>query len=637
MVIIPRMKNSRSVVLFATLLIASTSYAAVGFEYEEKFTSVADTWDFAFPGGDTGPVLITRCGELHYIALDGTKTLLGDIGSYVECKQQQAGATGLTFDRGITDAGFAYVYYTVEGQISSAVARIPLTKNGDSVTLDTSSFQPIIEGLPFALNDARNSGGLALSGSGNHLFVATGDNNTINQAKLAQDLTAFHGKLLRFNIDGTIPTDNPSLGDTTGALKAIYAVGFGRPYRIGIDPLTDAIFVADSARFSWSEVSLVPSGGGGNYGWPEIEGDGHTGPGGVEPIENPVAPLWETPKSSDGALLIVGPAYRPPESATGGLPETLHGYVPVAVSTEPWLKLIGPNGELVETEPGLFGTRSIAIGPDGEFWVLEAQKNVISRLVWADEPPTITMDEPAVNLRYRGEQTINLAASGNDPEDGTNVSSFAWTLSLYDGQDTLVESVTIEGPSGTYSLPLEVDIVRRLEIQVTARDTIGNIGTATRTLVPDASRITFNSEPAGVPFEVDGAEITEEIERVYEPNTPLDVTCPFEYTFEDDPDAILYVFLDRSDEKGADDTFVVPSDDFTLTCKYRRFDEPVVADDGEAVEPVVIDLGRNEPTTTSPSNDGCTTGRGGPSRPWGILVLMVGILGIFRRRVHFTA
>jgi glucose/arabinose dehydrogenase len=617
------MKISYRHLIIAALSISASATAADGFTYEEKFTDVTDVWDFAFPGGsNSGLITVSRCGDLTYIALDGTKTELGDVTQHVECKQQQAGVTGLTFDRDFAESGYAYLYYTVKGQIASAVARVPITRDGDTFEVNTGGFDTIIEGLPFATNNARNSGGLAIDTAGTHLFVATGDNNTINQAKLAQDITAYHGKLLRYRIDGSVPSDNPSFGSEPGALKAIYAIGFGRPYRIGLDTVTGGIFVADSARLSWSEVSLIPEGGGGNYGWPEIEGDGHTGPGGVDPIVNPITPIFETQKPSPGSLLVVGTPYRRPESAEGGLPEPLHGYVPVAEFYEPWFKLVGPNGEVVETNPGLSGPRSIATGPDGEFWVLEAQKNVISRLVWADEPPQITMDEPAETVRYRGEETLNLVASGIDPEDGLNVSGFKWTITLYDGKGDVIEELTQSGQTGTYDLPTEIDIEGKLELTVSGQDTIGNVGTATRTLVPDASRITFNSDPPGVPFEVDGEDITEEIERVYEPNTPIAVVCPFEYTFADDPDSVLYVFLSRTDDKGSDETFVVPSEDFVMTCKYRRFDEPVVADDVTEVEPVVIDLGGNEPSPSTASDDGCTNQPGEPVAPLGLFLLI---------------
>ena len=39
-------------------------------------------------------------------------------------------------------------------------------------------------------------------------------------------LTSYKGKMLRLNPDGTIPTDNPFYNQTTGDLRAIYALGF---------------------------------------------------------------------------------------------------------------------------------------------------------------------------------------------------------------------------------------------------------------------------------------------------------------------------------------------------------------------------------------------------------------------------
>ena len=89
------------------MLLCSSAFAADGFTYEEKFTGLSDVWDFGFPGNGAGPIVVTRCGELSHIAMDGTKTSLGNVSQFVECKQQQAGVTGLTIDRDVS--GTLYV------------------------------------------------------------------------------------------------------------------------------------------------------------------------------------------------------------------------------------------------------------------------------------------------------------------------------------------------------------------------------------------------------------------------------------------------------------------------------------------------------------------------------------------------
>ena len=197
-------------------------------------------------------------------------------------------------------------------------------------------------------------------------------------------------------------------------------------------------------------------------------------------------PIFEISKPEPASLLIVGTPPCP-ESAQGGLPEPLHGYVPVAEFYNTWFKLVGPNGELVETDLGYLA-REPATGPDGEIWVLESQKAHSRRGL---------MSLPNYHGRTGGicslsrKETITLTASGLDAEDGENVDGFEWSLTLYDGEDAVVETKTISGKSGTYSLPTEIDIEGRLEITVTGKDTIGNVRTAQRTLVPDASRHIF--------------------------------------------------------------------------------------------------------------------------------------------------
>ena len=84
----------------------------------------------------------------------------------------------------------------------------------------------------------------------------------------AQDLATIHGKIIRINPDGTVPSDNPDLGPD--ALPQIYAYGLRNPFRLTFTP-TGQLLVADVGENSFEELNLVTAGG--NYGWPGAEGN----------------------------------------------------------------------------------------------------------------------------------------------------------------------------------------------------------------------------------------------------------------------------------------------------------------------------------------------------------------------------
>ena len=81
----------------------------------------------------------------------------------------------------------------------------------------------------------------------------------------AQDLSTPYGKVLRFNEDGSIPSDNPFVGQA-GAHPAIYSYGHRDQHGLLIHPATGQVFTAEHGMNGGDEVNLIRPGA--NYGWP---------------------------------------------------------------------------------------------------------------------------------------------------------------------------------------------------------------------------------------------------------------------------------------------------------------------------------------------------------------------------------
>ena len=173
----------------------------------------------------------------------------------------ERGLVGLALDPNFTSNGFIYVYYTVPG--APAHNRVSRFAGGaETVLLD-------LDPLTGATN--HNGGALAFGPDGK-LYVAVGENNT---AANAQSLANRLGKVLRVNPDGSIPADNPSTfeglsGTTSGANRAIYAVGLRNPFNLAFSPTTGQLLINDVGQNTFEEVN--PGRAGANYGWPATEG-----------------------------------------------------------------------------------------------------------------------------------------------------------------------------------------------------------------------------------------------------------------------------------------------------------------------------------------------------------------------------
>ena len=119
----------------------------------------------------------------------------------------------------------------------------------------------IIEGI--AAN--QNHTGCRLEfGPDGMLYMTTGD---ADQAEGAQKLDQIHGKVLRFNADGTVPADNPFVGKE-GARPEIWSYGHRNPQGLAFQPGTGRLYESEHGPLHGDEVNLIEKGA--NYGWPVI-------------------------------------------------------------------------------------------------------------------------------------------------------------------------------------------------------------------------------------------------------------------------------------------------------------------------------------------------------------------------------
>jgi len=140
------------------------------------------------------------------------------------------------------------------------------------------------------------------------LYVAVGENANRVQA---QDPNLVFGKLLRFNDDCSIPSDNPFFATRTGQARAIWASGLRNPFTFAVQPGTGRIHINDVGENTWEEINLGVAGA--NYGWPASEGLNNVGSGITGPLftydhDNGVGPA---PAGFFSGCSIIGGAFYP--------------------------------------------------------------------------------------------------------------------------------------------------------------------------------------------------------------------------------------------------------------------------------------------------------------------------------------
>lgn len=92
----------------------------------------------------------------------------------------------------------------------------------------------------------------------------------------AQDPMSFEGKVLRLNEDGTVPNDNPFVGQR-GYRPEIYTMGHRTALGLAINPTNGEVFMSEMGPNGGDEINLLKPGR--NYGWPVVSlGRAYPGP-----------------------------------------------------------------------------------------------------------------------------------------------------------------------------------------------------------------------------------------------------------------------------------------------------------------------------------------------------------------------
>ncbi|TME48858.1 MAG: PQQ-dependent sugar dehydrogenase [Chloroflexi bacterium] len=166
-----------------------------------------------------------------------------------------------TFDRD----HFVYAFYSRADDTSRQRVVRWLDRGGTGTNLTT-----IIDNLP-AGSDCCHKGGRIAFGPDGKLYVTLGETHVSSDA---QNSSSLRGKILRYNPDGTVPSDNPF-----GRGNPVWAIGLRNPFGLAFSS-DGKLMVTDNGPSGdagtpgsgWDEVDLVVRGG--NYQWPTCYGNG---------------------------------------------------------------------------------------------------------------------------------------------------------------------------------------------------------------------------------------------------------------------------------------------------------------------------------------------------------------------------
>lgn len=355
-------------VLAATLIVCPAIYAASINAGDRAATSARpftsspvaefDTpWAIAFL--PDGRMLVTeRRGRIFVVTQDGQKTEVHNVPKVLASGQN--GLLDIAPAPDFASSSRIYFTYVEPGEGGRLVlSRATLSVSASGATLDDR--MTIWRQAP-AGGGGQPGGIIAFDPQGLHLFLTVGDRM---QPSSVQDPSQARGKVLRLNLDGSTPADNPHASER-GVPGVTWTTGHRNPY--GLSFASDGrLWLHEMGPRGGDEFNLIEPGK--NYGWPVVSnGDNYNG----TPIPRhatrsefaPPAVYWTPVIAPAGLVFYEGAMF--PQWRGSALIGGLRAQALVRVS-------FGPDGQPDEAERWNMGARirDVAVAPDGAVWLIE--------------------------------------------------------------------------------------------------------------------------------------------------------------------------------------------------------------------------------------------------------------------------
>ncbi len=323
-----------------------------------------EPWGLAFlPGG--GFLVTERGGKLIHVTGLGQQQTVSGAPKVVA--KGQGGLLDVMVPRDFASSREIFLSFSKkQGRgAGTALAVGKLSADGSEI----SDLRMIFEMSPGS-SGGKHFGSRIIEAADGSIFLTIGERG---DRPAAQDLSRHNGSVIRVNRDGTVPGDNPFVGQG-GALPEIWSYGHRNPQGAALD-LSGNLWVNEHGAKGGDEVNRIMPGA--NFGWPVIAygrhytglkiGEGTTKAGMEQPVH-----YWDPSIAPSGLVIYSGklwPQWR--------------GDFFVGSLKFNYISRLDPNSDWAEEQIKSSETgrvRDVREAPDGSIWFLSASEGALFRM-----------------------------------------------------------------------------------------------------------------------------------------------------------------------------------------------------------------------------------------------------------------
>ncbi|CAG8866315.1 PQQ-dependent sugar dehydrogenase [Pseudomonas fluorescens] len=331
-------------------------------------TGLEHPWALAFLPDRKDMLVTERPGNLRLVTADGklSAPLNGVPKVWVK---GQGGLLDVALSPDFKQDRMVYLSYAEgDAQGDKAGTAVGRGRLSDDMTA-LKDFQVILRQEP-KLSVGNHFGSRLVFDRDGYLFVTLGENN---DRPTAQDLDKLQGKVVRIYPDGTVPKDNPFVGQAN-VRPEIWSYGQRNPQGAALNPWNGTLWENEHGPLGGDEVNIIERGK--NYGWPlATHGINYSG----QPIpeakgetaEGTIAPnhVWEKSPGLSGMAFYDADRFKAWQRNV---------FIGALVSQE--LIRLEFEGDKVIHEERMLGElkkriRDVRQGPDGYLYVLTDEEN----------------------------------------------------------------------------------------------------------------------------------------------------------------------------------------------------------------------------------------------------------------------